>query len=584
MALSELLQSLSKPTPTFQDIEDDFGDSTTAQLSVPGSTPGDVSEASTALRRRAAALLSDTDNRYSGQKATRRAAMAQFEGGTDDDDDDDDIKGFHQLVQKKTQGSDTVADDDDDEEGEDDDDDEEEEGEDDSDDDDDGSGGSDDDEAAPSDDDDDDDSNNDDNDDDDDDESKTITTVATTIRAAKPKKEEEEGEKGGFPGVDFLRKAAAAGDALSDRKKGEAVKTQLGFLDNLLEGRIKLQRAASLVNQLPPPAAWHSFLEDSRYSMAAHTVQSQLCQLLNTLIQLQTCLLMKDTQTQHVVTGEDRPGDQHIQNDNDDDDDDEEIPSDDEVINGVDDSNNNNNKDDGSGSGGGGSDGGGKASHSSAAAAAGGGGGGHKRKAQKTLTAVQIPGFLAKRARLFEPCRNAIIHKWDTKARLVSGKINKKSFDSLEQSTLKQVEQVLYDRERLVRRTQIQRSSYKIFGKPDRKEAESDEQVPPGGGGVRREAEIFDDSDFYHLLLQEFIKRKSGGVGGGDNRPFLELQQLKKKKRDVDPRASKGRKLRYDVHKKLVNFMGPIDQSSWPDEARDELYRSLFGQYNQIGQ
>ncbi|GAA6074708.1 protein AATF, partial [Tachysurus ichikawai] len=33
----------------------------------------------------------------------------------------------------------------------------------------------------------------------------------------------------------------------------------------------------------------------------------------------------------------------------------------------------------------------------------------------------------------------------------------------------------------------------------------------------------------------------------------------------------------FHVHSKLVNFMAPIDHSSMSDEARSELYRSLFG-------
>jgi hypothetical protein len=38
-----------------------------------------------------------------------------------------------------------------------------------------------------------------------------------------------------------------------------------------------------------------------------------------------------------------------------------------------------------------------------------------------------------------------------------------------------------------------------------------------------------------------------------------------------------GRKLRYDVQAKLVNFMAPNPQVfAYPDAARDDLFRSLF--------
>jgi len=48
-------------------------------------------------------------------------------------------------------------------------------------------------------------------------------------------------------------------------------------------------------------------------------------------------------------------------------------------------------------------------------------------------------------------------------------------------------------------------------------------------------------------------------------------------KRKIDTRSTKGRKLRYNVHTKLVNFMAPIDQSTWSEEAKKDLYNSLFG-------
>lgn len=48
-------------------------------------------------------------------------------------------------------------------------------------------------------------------------------------------------------------------------------------------------------------------------------------------------------------------------------------------------------------------------------------------------------------------------------------------------------------------------------------------------------------------------------------------------KRKVDTRCTKGRKLRYTVHNKLVNFMAPIPSNMWTDEAETQLFKSLFG-------
>ncbi|XP_053562796.1 protein AATF [Bombina bombina] len=61
-------------------------------------------------------------------------------------------------------------------------------------------------------------------------------------------------------------------------------------------------------------------------------------------------------------------------------------------------------------------------------------------------------------------------------------------------------------------------------------------------------------------------------------RQWLAIQKLRSKiKKKVDTKASKGRKIRYHAHSKLVSFMAPIDHSTMTDDARTELYQSLFG-------
>lgn len=51
--------------------------------------------------------------------------------------------------------------------------------------------------------------------------------------------------------------------------------------------------------------------------------------------------------------------------------------------------------------------------------------------------------------------------------------------------------------------------------------------------------------------------------------------QGSKKRKHVDRRASKGRKLRYTVQPKLVNFMTPVDHQL-PIYA-SQLFSNLFG-------
>jgi protein AATF/BFR2 len=58
---------------------------------------------------------------------------------------------------------------------------------------------------------------------------------------------------------------------------------------------------------------------------------------------------------------------------------------------------------------------------------------------------------------------------------------------------------------------------------------------------------------------------------------LLWLEGGKKKRKKVDRRASKGRKLRYQVMEKLVHFMAPVERTEPPTLA-NQLFANLFGQ------
>ena len=134
---------------------------------------------------------------------------------------------------------------------------------------------------------------------------------------------------------------------------------------------------------------------------------------------------------------------------------------------------------------------------------------------------------------------------------------------------MSQVNQIMANPSRLVARTRVRRSEYRRLG--------GEARGVEGEVGGEGDGETFDDSDFYHQLLRELIDRKTGG--GGEGRQWLQVQKLRAKmKRKVDTRASKGRKVRYDIHSKLVNFMAPVaDPTMWGDAARNALFSSLFG-------
>lgn len=166
----------------------------------------------------------------------------------------------------------------------------------------------------------------------------------------------------------------------------------------------------------------------------------------------------------------------------------------------------------------------------------------------------------------FRPFLKETLEKWHKKTRLEG-----KNFKAFDKEILEQVDQIMALKDRVVKRTQLVRTHCDVFGKS----AESSE-------GPQYDANIFDDGDFYHELLKELIDRKTKESGSEDpiamGRHWLEIRKLRTKtKRPVDTKASKGRKLRYEVHTKMVGFMAPNEEFyTASDNMRDDLYASLF--------
>ncbi len=93
-----------------------------------------------------------------------------------------------------------------------------------------------------------------------------------------------------------------------------------------------------------------------------------------------------------------------------------------------------------------------------------------------------------------------------------------------------------------------------------------------------------DDSKLYQHMLKEYItlsaeRGKDDAAKAAAER--LKRSMKKKTKKDVDRRASKGRKIRYVVHEKLQNFTFPVRRSvglGAMDE--DVLFKSMLGGAN----
>lgn len=333
----------------------------------------------------------------------------------------------------------------------------------------------------------------------------------------------------------------------ADIDKGNCVRNQLNLWENLLEIRIKLQKCLFTSNRMPQFDDCKGFKENSEYATKTDESTRKLKLLLNNMLQLQHSLLKLYPETKNLsVQSKKRKAEESMDKEmiNTDEEMDEEIPSDTEDENEKED-----------------------ASISSKDT-----GDTIKGVFSKKLKLDDYEKILSERHISYMEYRNSVIQKWNEKTRIASGKLNK----GMDQTTLKQVEFALNDKEKLRKRTQLKRSEYVIIGK-----VEPTEDNNEGRRVQEYDSEIYDDDDFYHQLLRDLIEYKSADITDPIqlSKQWIQLQNMRRKmKRKIDTRATKGRRIRYNVHNKLVNFMAPITvNDTWSNQAKDELYNSLFG-------
>ena len=175
--------------------------------------------------------------------------------------------------------------------------------------------------------------------------------------------------------------------------------------------------------------------------------------------------------------------------------------------------------------------------------------------------------------------QNDVITEWEGKTRLLTNAFTKKGYANIDRSVLQQIEFSLSKREDLLERTQVKRLHYEVLGDTDTGQENGDVSVKNRGIDVNNcNEDTFDDTDFYHQLLQDLIHNKTTSNLGETGQKWLELNRNRSKsKRNINTKATKGRKIRYDVYPKLVSFMAPRDNSDVNDSTRNELFRSLFG-------
>jgi hypothetical protein len=91
---------------------------------------------------------------------------------------------------------------------------------------------------------------------------------------------------------------------------------------------------------------------------------------------------------------------------------------------------------------------------------------------------------------------------------------------------------------------------------------------------------VFDDSKLYQHQLQDFLSLDNKKSNSDNVLDTKKSRRQNKKNTSVDRKASKGRKIRYHVYPKIVNFTFPLQRPAASGNTtmdQDEWFKSLFG-------
>lgn len=200
----------------------------------------------------------------------------------------------------------------------------------------------------------------------------------------------------------------------------------------------------------------------------------------------------------------------------------------------------------------------------------------------------------------YAPFRDQSCDRWHRKAQVTSGKTgsvgsnpggrgeNLGALRAFDQSLSQQVRAAMRPPDRLVNRSRPPAHlAPRRLGEPEvsleRKEKNHDEDgfdddvalLTADARADDRVAEVYEDADFYEQALKEFLETRGAGSNlGAAGVPAA--SQPPKRRKQVDRRASKGRKLRYHVQQPLVNFCAPVELEvpGWAEKVFTRLFAS----------
>ena len=160
-----------------------------------------------------------------------------------------------------------------------------------------------------------------------------------------------------------------------------------------------------------------------------------------------------------------------------------------------------------------------------------------------------MPSFLSRLCRIqsltlhdrYHPHLVQNLSKWSNKIQSVAPSVllpsNRNAFTKSSRNEPKNAVQLISESfsdqsswNKMVDRTRVHRGKGERMG--------SNLSSQPG----EHDSEVFDDADFYQQLLRDVIDARNGGSASQD---WIQAQKERKRKKVVDTKASKGRKIRW---------------------------------------
>lgn len=162
----------------------------------------------------------------------------------------------------------------------------------------------------------------------------------------------------------------------------------------------------------------------------------------------------------------------------------------------------------------------------------------------------------------FSKWRDSVLDHWGQKVNEAQGVIPKGGFKTFDTTISAQMKSSIASGKPLERTRRVKQKVALVGGL----------ELDAGSHDMQ-----FDDGELYRTLLREIIE-SGEGVGGGLRYAQLSKGGRVKKKRD---RAlSKGKRLKYEVHEKLIGFLAP---TPLPDPGPlNEILASLFGKMGTV--